>query len=475
MRRGRITLLNCDGVRLERQLARRVRTDLDAFGSSYAVRLIAPAADVEALERGLAQRLGKRRATLLRIESAIQMLQRLRGDAIALTPRVKQTVIDAIAKFSPLLRSAIEQTQDLDRLVAERPDDPLALAYVSGISSFGVEHPYECLDRFDLPVDLQSLYVVGFGELPATVQRWLLAGVRRNVQIVLSGIRSEDLLPLLPDNIDVCNVGTPEKQGCDINESHLAFDAVDGERQAILDACEANDVDTVFCASRSAQSQLEIDCLLRRIPYRAPPMSSVITSESINALVAYLEWTVYESDSGLFTLLNMMGVSEKSYYQFAKAYKLPQQLSVAALVLPRDADPDTRIYRTLKELAELIFDSRMSSSAYGRLCYFAEWGERNIPEFDREILQLLLARSGIADSAMSLADLKDSLYAAIPNGADNCVTIASPVALEGAKCVRAWLALGLTEERLTDRLIAAVLPHVQQSLTVSSVQSEQAA
>lgn len=442
-----------------KEFAARLRDDLDRFASVYAVRVLAPSPLVADLDYALTARLGKRRAELLRVESDVQMLHRLRGDRERLTARRRRSVIDELAASAPTISEFVESGHSLDTLILNDPDHPYAHAYQAGLAALGVLHPYRDLDDVELPVDLRVLYVVSPAQLPRQVVSWAVRQQYDDLTVVLV---SDDR----PDAV----AGDPVR----VTQIRYSFDKPEQEHDALVTACMAGEIDTVFCANRAARALVEIECLLRRIPYSAPSMSSVIASETVDALVAYLEWTVYEEESGLETLLRKCGVATKTYRRFAKDHRLPGSLSVAALALSTRPPEESRPYEVVSALADLVFDSRVTASAAARLRYFARWGAERIPNFDPDLLEAISARSGIANDEISLADLKAALYDAISADPVRRITIASPSDEPIVATQRAWLALGTITPQAAEQLESAVNPCVLDTITVSTVATEAA-
>jgi len=441
-----------------RELTARLRDDLDRYASTYSVRVLAPSAQVDELGYTLASHLGKRRSELLRVESDMHMLHRLRGDREPLTTRRRQSVIDELSASVPTIAEFVESGQSLDTLVLTDPDHPYAHAYQAGLASLGVLHPYRNLNDVELPVDLRVLYVVSPDQLPQQVVNWALRQQYDDLTVVLvSGERPHS------------GVASDSAR---IRQVRYRFDRPEQEHDALVTACMSGEIDAVFCISRASRALVEIECLLRRIPYTAPSMSSVIASETVDALVAYLEWTVYEEESGLETLLQKCGVATKTYRRFAKEHRLPARLSVAALALSTRPPEESRTYEMVSALADLVFDSRVTASAAARLQYFGRWCVDRVPNFDRSLLEQIIARSGLGDDNISMADLKAALYDAIASDSARRITIASPNEQPIASAQRAWLALGVVTPQVAQKLESAINPCVLETITVSTVNAE---
>ena len=328
------------------------------------------------MRAGLASRLGKRRAKLLRVESPIEFLQRLRGESESLTLRVRQLALDTICQLPTALQGDAYLATDIDAELLDDPDSLVGSAYACGLRALGHEHPYLHLATIRIPVDLEALYLLSFDRLPRALQDWFLTAYQNNVRIVVSGCSEDHLANLLPAGSDISVFGSHKKRPQEINYDRRTFSKEKAEHRAIMQACVDRSIDTIVCGTIDHQTRLEIECLMRRIPYHVPNTTSVIVSDTVQALVAYLEWCVYEKDSGLATLLDMMGITETAYWRFAKEYQLPSELSAAALVASSKSELEGATYAALKQLAELIFDSRMSPSGISRLRFLAEWGEQ---------------------------------------------------------------------------------------------------
>ena len=443
-----------------KEFAARLRDDLDRFASTYAVRVLAPRAQVEELHYALAARLGKRRAELLRVESDEQMLHRLRGDREPLTARRRESIIDELTASAPAIAQYVESGKSLDTLVLTDPDHAYAHAYQAGLASLGVLHPYRNLDDVELPVDLRVLYVASPAQLPQQILNWALRQQCEDLTVVL-----------VSDERPHARVTGNAAQ---IKHVRYRFDRPEQEHDALVTACMSGEIDAVFCVSRASRALVEIECLLRRIPYSVPSMSSVIASETVDALVAYLEWTVYEEESGLETLLRKCGVAPKTYRRFAKDHRLPDRLSVAALALSTRPTEESKTYEMVSALADLVFDSRVTASSAARLQYFGHWCVDRIPNFDRTLLEELITRSGIGDDDISMADLKAALYDAFASDSARRITIASPHEQSIAPAQRAWLALGAVTPQVAQKLVSAVNPCVLDTITVSTVNAESA-
>lgn len=459
-------LLYLSGQKRNAFIAKQLKSDLDRLQSSYRVRLLAPEPVVPDIEKDLQGRLGKRRSKFLRVESPANMLHRLNGDEITLTRHIHNLVCQAIARTSPELGVEIHQLDSLDNLLLDSPQSPIAESYLAGLQAMGVRHPFLTVNHTRHPVDLEVLYVFDFDQMPIAIQEWVLSCRAQGTRLLLTASAPP---PSLVQETELETHGLPISAIDTVSEQRYTFPTPARERTAIVQACRQQDVDLVCCATPALQASLEIDCLLDQIPYRISQGSSVLHSETINALVAYLEWTVYEQDSALQTLLAMMGVSSSSYRRFASTLRLPQELSVAALTVVSRKPSETFVDRALRSLADLIFDSRMRASSYGRLLYFADWGDTHIPEFERTLLTTLIERSGIESNDISLADLKAFFYTAASTDVPPQVTIANASTASHHSCGRTWLAFGQRDVDSAAALQDQIRRSTEDRMIVSSV------
>jgi len=469
---GHLTIIEGpSSPRLQSSYLDQLKSTIDSVCSQSALLVLAEQHEIDSLKSAIHKRLGQRRSTNLTVTTPFHLLCQLQGQRTEPSPGVRARLTEELAEASQSVGELLEAGTSLDALVAEDSESPLALAYRQGLNSMGFQHPYADFGASELPVSITAVFAWSLQSFPEPVQRWLLRQLDRGIEMVATHPNPDHLFLDLPPSTVVERLDVRPSRLVSVNELSRVYPNPGHEYSAIIEACKSHAIDTVFCASRALQRDIELDFVLQRIPYRAPSLRAITNSESINALVAYLEWLLNEEETALHTLLRLIGSDPDKWPQYARKRDLSRKLSVGALLVDDRDDAQDHLTRCLPKLASLILNSRIEPSDHERLQYFVAWGDRHIPSFDRGLLDALIDRSGITDRSSSLHDLRRSLYQALFSGSDDCIAIAVPGDPNLSPSKRAWLAMGETPPERLSYWRATLTPLLRGELTISTVQA----
>lgn len=389
-------------------LAKRVDVHLRAGGSPYHTWLVVDGTDPHVLANLIAKRSGKRRTVDLSILSTFDALQTLLPPRYRSTPVVRDRIAAEARRIALEFGVEMPWGVTLDQLVADQPEHPAAVAYLTGLQNLGRRHPYQQLSRMALPIGVSHVFHADLDKVPDAVLEWFLDAIPRGTSITGLCPDRRKLNRQLPSLSLVSPDPEPEVEGTTsaLNGERLcAFDTDADRREALVEAVHSGRYQYVYFASESELVEFELTCLVRSVFFSPSPQSSVLFSPSLRLLYAYLDWQLHSSTASLEALFEFTGGSLRGWQRFAQRHHLPMDLHAALNVVDR-VESDDRAPVLVRSLAELARQWAFADSSGDRLDALVTWSAEHCPAALQSELAVLC--EFLTTAAVSLQEIHDS-------------------------------------------------------------------
>lgn len=414
---------------------------------------------------------GKKRASRHVIKSVFDTVQSFQHAKTPLTLRTRRVLKDHLAESANEQQRLDLRKLDLDNLVANNPADPLSQAYLAGLSSLGLAHPYAQLNDTVLPASLTHLFVHDIDLLCRAVQCFILAQLSAGLSIYVSCENYNAFLANLPDfsinpTFQQREIRVDRHQN--VPADFINFDSINDEREAIALQISQSRPDVVICLSVRSRQAIEAHCLFAGYKYRVEPAVSLKNSIEIRALIAYLDWATQKTEDGLFTLLSLQGSSKARFSRFSKANGLSSKVTSASVSVKK-AGTKSDIYNHLLALSQLIMTSSFELSEVENIVAFLDWASHNIPRINQHRLSLFKHHlsGSIRAEKNPMTTLRDRLLSTAINSDHTATKITTLTDRHLQLAKNAWLSLEECMFEDLHRFPALVEPYITEHLSVS--------
>lgn len=466
---GRLTVLRSpDRDAAYRALVNRAAETLEDIDSTYAAAFCIPEARSQSFHTLLCKVVGKRRGNRHPIRDAFHTVQALQLPRQPISAETRQRLHTDLAEALEAANITAVRPVDLDTLVADQPDQPLVVAYLSALQALGHEHPFTRLRDAVFPVGFEHLFVGDFHELPAAVQDWMLRALPHSVDLCVT-VDDEYTVPRC---VDAIVESVPPSRRWHPDEptapDTASFPDRSTERTAILQACADSEIDAVVLTRVSDRHALEAACLLSGQPYHVAPIGSLLSTREVRALVALLDWSLEQSEEGLWVLAELMGTSSRSLRERLKRNSLPTRLSKAAHLSTRVNGHDAQLVACLDALSALILRAAGSSNIGETLETLTSWGANHVPGFDTRIMHSFMHSPALVVHNHDDRSIRDTLYRTLAEPPHNAPSFCLPSEIAGARSQRLWVSIADDDAEALSDLIADLQKTAPQSITVST-------
>lgn len=466
---GRLTVLHSpDWEAAYRALVKHAADSLSDIDSTYAAAFCIPQARSCAFQAMLLKVLGKRRGSRHPIRDAFHTVQALQLPRQPISAETRQRLHTELTEALEAANIAGARPVDLDIMVADQPDHPLVSAYLSALQALGHEHPFTCLQDAVFPVGFEYLFVGDFHELPTAVQRWMLRALPQSVDLYVT----VDDQYTLPDSIEASVEAITPGRGWRPDErpspDTASFPDRSTELTAILQACADSEIDAVVLTRVSDRHALEAACLLTGQPYHVPPIGSLLSTREVRALVALLDWSLEQSENGLWVLVELMGTSSRSLRERLKRNNLPTRLSKAAHLSTRVNGRDAQLVAQLDAVSSLILRAAAATNIAETFETLTNWGAVHLPGFDTSIMHSFMQSPALVERNHDSRTIRDTLYRALAEPPHNAPAFCLPSELINTQSQRFWVSIADDDTESLSQLVADLQKTSPQSITVST-------
>lgn len=443
-------------VAATRMLADEAAVALRACGRSYAFHYCVPDDLRPVFDRRLLKRAGKRHFERYQAESTFDTVQRLIHADPWLHASLRQSVLNDLLELTKTDRSL--SLDDIDALVAVDPQAPLATAYTAALASLGYTHPYLHLDRARFAPSVQAVFVAAYAHLPSVIRDWFESHRRHGVHIRAS-TKNNDKISDRPSfqHDDVANWTT-----------HTTPASALG---SVLHHCQATNTDTIVIDSYHYCQRVELQCILRGVPYRISNSMSVLNSPAIRGLVAFLDWAAAQSEHGASMLLSLTGTNLEAWERFARRQNWKPNVATCCFLAAADSDLNGPLVDNLVAVSVLLREGQVDRTLPELLSAYREWGSDYVPHFDLALLKTVEEEISRSPASVTLPLLKEAFYRAMASHYRSAPRLCHPSELAATDARRACLFLSSEEDHQS--VIDNVRPHIADRLSVTQLIMDQ--